>query len=119
MRLFEGKLHDRRGETLVEVLAAVLICALSVLFLSSMAMTSIRINENAQDHDDGYYDALNFAESRGTALDSDGNPAGETKPGTVTVTVKDLPAGGIATPAPLSLNITYYGGKDVYSFAAP
>ena len=42
------KLRNSRGETLVEVLASVLICALSVMLLFGAVMASGRIDLQAQ-----------------------------------------------------------------------
>lgn len=49
------KLKNDRGETLVEVLASVLIAALSVTLLFSCIMASARMNENAKAQDSVYY----------------------------------------------------------------
>lgn len=115
MRNVPQKLHSARGETLVEVLAAIIVCTLSVLLLASCAMTAMRMNKTAQDYDDGYYDALNYAESRGGVTPDPAATAPASTPtatdGTVTVERTGYPAS--------SVPVTYYGGSGVWSFAAP
>ena len=103
MRQLREKLHSRRGETLVEVLASVLICALAVLLLVSFATVSTRINKNAQDSDETYYAALNDAEAQTTAAAT---------PVAGNVTVSD----NAVTPHTTSVPVNYYGGSGVYSF---
>ena len=61
------KLQSARGETLVEVLAAILICALSVALLFSAVMASARMDRMAQEAGIRYYQDLTRAErQRGT-----------------------------------------------------
>lgn len=56
------KLRNSRGETLVEVLASVLICALSVMLLLGAVSASTSIDLQAQAADEDYYTALSKAE---------------------------------------------------------
>ena len=56
------KLRNSRGETLVEVLASVLICALSVMLLLGAVSASTSIDLQAQAADEDYYAALSKAE---------------------------------------------------------
>lgn len=108
------KLRSARGESLVEVLAAVLICTLSVLLLATSAMAAARMNRAARDRDGSYYAALNYAESRGAAapdMSVDTASAPTVTAGTVTVAEK-------AGSGSASVSVLYYGGSGVWSFAA-
>lgn len=58
------KLHNERGETLAELLAAILVAALSVTLLFSGIAAAGRINLQAQKADETYYAALNNAQAR-------------------------------------------------------
>ena len=58
------KLRDSRGETLVEVLASVLICALAITLLVGAVTVSANINRQAQEADLEYYKALSRAEAQ-------------------------------------------------------
>lgn len=60
------KLRSARGETLVEVLCAILIGALSVSLLFSTVMVSIRIDQSAKAADESLATDLSNAEVRGT-----------------------------------------------------
>ena len=100
MRTLARKLRSRRGESLVEVLAAVLICALSVLLLASAAVAVGNINRAASDNDEAYYEALNNAEARDTLA------------GSAELTVSA--AGGDS----VSVDVSLYGEEGIYSFAA-
>lgn len=62
------KRNDTRGETLVEVLASILICSLSVLMLFGAAGFASSRNLAAQDTDAQFYDDLTKAE-RQSVLD--------------------------------------------------
>ena len=100
MRTLARKLRSRRGESLVEVLAAVLICALSVLLLASAAVAVGSINHAASDNDEAYYEALNRAEARDT-------PTGRAE---LTVSA--------AGACSVSVEVSLYGEEGIYSFAA-
>lgn len=119
MRRLAQKLHSPRGETLVEVLAAVLVCSLAVLLLVSYATAAARIDKDTQEGDEAYYAALNAAEAHaGVTAEDSADPeaaplTGTPAPGTVTVTNKDDPT------KTTSLPVLYYGGDGVYSYAAP
>ncbi len=57
----------QRGETLAEVLVALLIVALSTMLLVTMVMTSARINIAAREKDKAFYEAVSKVE----AMDAD------------------------------------------------
>lgn len=58
------KLHSSRGETLVEVLASILIAALSVALLFGCVTASTGIDRQARELDAEHYAALSAAEAR-------------------------------------------------------
>ena len=58
------KLHNSRGETLVEVLASILIASLSVALLFGGVMASASVENQARKWDTAYYGALSAAEGR-------------------------------------------------------
>lgn len=58
------KLQKEQGETLIEVLASILIASLSVALLFGSVMTSSRIDREAAEQDQEYYQGLSNAESR-------------------------------------------------------
>ena len=95
------KLKNDRGETLVEVLAAVLIATLSVTLLFSAVMVSSRMDANAKAADSGYYADFSNAENR------TGTPLDETK----TVRIERNGTSYTAEPT-----IKIYGGNGVYSY---
>lgn len=95
------KLSQSRGETLVEVLAAVLIAALSVALLFGGIMASSTIGRSAQTSDKSFYETLSAAESQkegGTDL-------------TVTVSRESAPS------ASKNLDVKRYGGTGACSYA--
>lgn len=63
------KLRSRRGETLVETLAAILIVTLSSMALLAMLSAAARINTAAGAADAAFRTALTAAESRAAALE--------------------------------------------------
>lgn len=58
------KLKNQRGETLVEVMASIVIASLSAALLFSCIMASTQINRTAQNADKAYYAALSKAEGQ-------------------------------------------------------
>lgn len=112
------KLQSSQGETLVEVLASILICALSVALLFGAVMASTHIDRTAQITDRQYYQALTKAERQSKSVSG---PSGtETDVYTpssgvgLTVTVKSAD-GEITLKEADSLH--FYGAKDLLSYA--
>lgn len=58
MKRITEKLHSRRGETLVEILVAILIIALSAGLFATMYTASMRINLTAREQDEAFYAAV-------------------------------------------------------------
>lgn len=96
------KLRSRRGETLVEVMASIVIGALSVALLFGCVMASSRIDSAAAGMDRDYYAGLSAAEAQSAPV------AGAA--GTVTV------ANGEITGKDTTVNVNVYGGAGMYSY---
>ena len=110
----KGKWKDARGETLIEVLASILIATLSVTLLFGAAMTSSRLDRDAKKVvDESYYNSLYAAENRVSTGKDGSTPVTPSVTG-AKVTVKNNDAGVTATAEPA---VTFYGGADVFSFA--
>ena len=58
------KRKDSRGETLVELLASILIAALSVALLFTCCMTAAAMGRDTREADGRYYEALSAAEEK-------------------------------------------------------
>lgn len=100
------KLSDVRGETLVEVLASILIGSLSVALLFSMVMASGNMDRGAKEADEAFMESLNAAEGR-TSVPA--VPAGAK----VTVGNKD----STVTSDTAEPHVTFYGGEGAVSYA--
>lgn len=97
------KLRDDRGETLVEVLASILIASVSVALLFGCVMASSGMDRRARELDGKHYEALTAAEKQETKL-NDG-----------TVHIKQVVTdGGHAEEGDISVHI--YGGEGIYSY---
>lgn len=101
----KGKWNDSRGETLVEVLASILIASLSVALLFSMVMASGNMDQNAKAADEIFNESLSKAEEQAA-------PGTDSK-----VTVTYIPLTGAETSQ--ELPVTFYGGQGALSYALP
>ena len=97
------KLRDGGGETLVEVMASIVIGTLSVALLFGAIMASARIDESARKMDGTYYQALSDAEAQAAPMPGD--------PGTAKL---NYAADGVEMPP---LPVTLYGGSGAVSYA--
>ena len=61
--MLKQKLRSARGETLTEVLAAILVCGFAIMLLVGMITTSMSINSKARGMDDEFYQALSEVET--------------------------------------------------------
>lgn len=104
------KLKSSRGETLVEVLASILICTLSIALLVGAVMASSRMDLQAREADEEYYDALTKAERQDKA--PDGTPDSFTPDPALTVTVRNI------TSSTDPLTTSFYGTDRLFSYAA-
>lgn len=107
----KGKWKDNRGETLVEVLASILIGSLSVALLFSMVMASGNMDRSAKAADEMFNASLGKAEDQTAASEADEAivPAG------AKVKVTYIPPIGSETSEEVA--VTFYGGKGALSYA--
>lgn len=70
MKSIKAKLHSQKGETLVELLASILVATLSIGLLLGGVAVSAAIDRQAQNMDKTFYEALTKAESRQTSVTS-------------------------------------------------
>ena len=102
------KLRDNRGETLIEVLASILIATLSVTLLFGCITTSAKLDTDAKELDDAYYGGLAKADSQATP-----DPEAAAVP-IETVEIKRIEGGVVkASAAPL---VEIYGDNGVFSY---
>lgn len=108
------KLHGSRGETLIEVLASILIASLSVALMFGCVMVSTRMDERARDVDIQHYDGLSAADAQpapaaGTAL----------PPERVTISRIADPDNDDTPLASQSVDVELYGTKagDMFSYS--
>lgn len=91
-----GKFRDRRGETLVETLCAVLVLALGVALLATMISASSRLDQKTDQAAADLYQSFSGAEKM--------TPGADSTEGTVSVQVGD----GTAKTIPAR----FYGDSD-------
>lgn len=102
MKQAQAKLKSNRGETLVEVLASVLIASLSVLLLLGCVAASVNMGRTADGADAYFYQVLTAAEAQTTPVATDvANPK---------ITVRQ---GGVTVEIP----VLVYGDEGLYSYA--
>lgn len=107
------KLLNNRGETLVEVLASILIAALALSLLFSFTMTSSSLQkDHARDKDTSHYQSISGAESGGVT--ASGITPAKIGEGTVVIYNADLP-----TPTSITspIDVDIYGGDGMFSYA--
>lgn len=107
-----NKLRDDRGETLIEVLASILICTLSVSLLFGAIMTSSGIDSRTQALDEQYYQDLTRAERQWAGAGTDPGDV-YTAPAAVTVTVKS----GEGNVRDVTSKVNFYGSDRLLSYA--
>lgn len=86
------KLQNRRGETLTEVLVAVLVTALAICILAGMVNASMSINMKVREADggtDGFYSSLSEAETHVFNYSADDPITVKTTGGPSTITFGD------------------------------
>lgn len=111
------RLTASRGETLVEMLACIVIAVLSVSLLVSGITVSARINQSAEHSDEFFYRALSAAEERSGIVKrpAEGEKISETQAPGAAISGKV-----IVTPDTSNIGITFdvkfYGGEGVYSY---
>jgi competence protein ComGC len=100
------KLKDSRGETLVEMLASILIGTLAVSMLVSAIMVSVRINKQAQASDASFYEGLTAAELQETPIGEDAT----LKKYNIEITSDEQNAENI------KISVNLYGSNGIYSY---
>lgn len=66
MKPFIRKLKSKKGESLAEILIAILIIAFGCMLIAAMYSASMSMNLDAQDADKDFYDAITKMESMGS-----------------------------------------------------
>ena len=74
-------LKSKKGESIVELLVAILIMGMSAMLMGGLITTSIKLNTQAENGDVALYTEINAAETKSIILDSQ-----ET---TITITTED------------------------------
>lgn len=103
------KWKDARGETLVEVLASILIGALSVALLFTAVTASNSMDKTARETDEKYNIALTNADLQAAPV-----PDTVIDPAYAMVNVKKA---GDAADAGINVPVTFYGGENALSYA--
>ena len=99
MKFIGKKLASKRGETLVGILVAILIIALSAGLFATMYTASMNINLSAQKQDEAFYEAvstLEKMEESDNTTKSKGNLQYEGSDGTSNVEVEYLTQDGLS-----------------------
>lgn len=105
MKALKKKLRGQRGETLVEVLASVLIASLSVALLMGGVTVSVNLGRQADGADAAFYETLTKAEKRDDP---------------VTAGIDPNPSLLVAEDGTLlsdSIPVQVYGGEGLYAYA--
>ena len=113
------KLRNSRGETLVEVLVSVLVCALSITLLAGAVTASANIDLRAQAADTEYYTALSKAErqSRTPAGGSSEADTYNSLPGETKVSVTSGGGGSVEIEPDATSKLYFYGTERLRSYA--
>lgn len=98
MKRCKTKLRSNRGETLVELLASILVATLSVALLIGCVTASFQLGRQADQSDTYFYQTLTAAEDRQTPL-TDG--------------IIQVTEGGSL----VSLPVQVYGDEGLYAYA--
>ncbi|MCX4372101.1 MAG: hypothetical protein OSJ58_09780 [Dysosmobacter sp.] len=110
------KLRNTQGETLVEVLASILICALSIALLFGAVMASVNINQTAQEADARYYEELSAAELQ-KEDEHLTDPYGIHRTDPFPIIVRNMDAALLPPGNRKQMNVYFYGGGSLISYA--
>ena len=99
MNRLKRKLHSCKGETLVEVLVSVLVSVLSMAMLFGGIMISVRLDQKAEQTDDGFYNTLSAAEEKTTSIGK----------GEAVVTGDDI-------LSDITFDVEFYGDETLFSY---
>lgn len=108
------KWKDSRGETLVEMMASILIGTLSVALLFSTVSASVNISRRAKTADGVFGKSLNLAEKQMTDSEHPGEPGKK-----VTVEEKQAGSSSVVSGTAKEVIVNFYGGEGALSFALP
>lgn len=113
------KLRNSRGETLVEVLVSVLVCALSITLLAGAVTASANIDLRAQAADTEYYTALSKAERQSRTLAGGSSEADtyNSLPGETKVSVTSGGGGSVEIEPDATSKLYFYGTERLLSYA--
>ena len=101
------KLNSSRGETLVEVMASILIGALSVALLFTAVTASVRMDRIAKAADEAYGTVLSAAEEQTAPV---------TDPAIVPADARKVTVGSTTVPGVTDVVVDYYGGTGALSY---
>ena len=107
------RLQDNRGETLVEVLASILIGALSVSLLFGTILVSSRMDRGAEQTDETFHASLRAAEDQTVRLTDHDIVPSDAKVTVINEALSDL------TKQEKEVSVNFYGGKGALSYALP
>lgn len=105
------KWKDNGGETLVEVLASILIVTLSIALLFSTILASISIDRKARAAEKVFNTSLEKAEEQTTEVTVIDNK--------VKIETKKLDGTLVTPPDKAEVSVNFYGGKGAWSFVLP
>lgn len=100
------KLKNRRGETLIETLASLLIAAIAMLMFAEIIAAAASVTKTGRSWNANVSQRSNFLEER-----PDSSDIGDTVPGTISIT-------NLIEDTGVTFYVTNYGGEDVISYAS-
>lgn len=100
------KLKNRRGETLLETLASLLIAAIAMLMFAEIIAATARVTKTGQSWNEDVSQRSNFLEKRQASSDTV-----KPYPGTITID-------GLIEDTGVTFYVARYGGEDVISYAS-
>ena len=122
------KIKNRRGESLIETLASMLIAALAMLMFAQLLSAAARVTKRGRDWNADINQLNTFLEARPTEPEKieelrdklNTLESGEVIPeegplwsGTIAITDED---GALIEQAPVTFYVAHYGGEDVISY---
>lgn len=111
MKRLKAKAMSKKGETLAEILIAILIIALAAGLFATMYAASMSINTAARQEDEKFYQAAKELEEK-----IDSSDASENK-GQITYTPAGANSGEAGTVPPANVEMFEEDGMTVYKYA--
>ena len=118
MRRIGNKLASQRGETLIEVLAGMVIISLASAVFAGLVSSAGKINEKTKLEDQKFYSAMSGLEM-GDVSGEDGGDSGTVtaEEGKLIVSEAEYVDGSAeATGTPETVAVTLYHGEDMYAY---